>query len=77
MEKKKLTLRQWRNFANLTQGEAAKKIGVSPTTLCNWETGKTTITIPKLKQIMEAYGIEDSGQILMESQKLWNTHKAK
>ena len=41
--KQKLTLKQWRKSLHLTQAEAGKLIGVGATTICAWETGKTTV----------------------------------
>lgn len=55
---KSLTLKQWRCVADLTQGEAAEKLGVSTTTICNWETGKSNPTMPSVEKIMAVYGIE-------------------
>ena len=75
--KQKLTLKQWRKSLHLTQAEAGKLIGVGATTICAWETGKTTVTITKLKKIMEAYGIEDLSQIEGGENKFWNAHKPK
>lgn len=41
MEKR--TLKELRVKFNLTQAELSKKIGVSPVTLCHWETGRFQI----------------------------------
>ena len=54
---KKITLRAARSNANLTQAEAAKKIGVSRDTIANWENGKTSRSVGKFKQIEAVYGI--------------------
>ena len=57
MEISKLTLKQARNLAELTQSEASEKIGVSIYTLLNWEKGKTCPKVSVLDKIAEVYGI--------------------
>lgn len=57
MEISKLTLKQARNLAELTQSEASEKIGVSIYTLLNWEKGKTCPKVSMLDKIAEVYGI--------------------
>ena len=47
----KLTLKAIRANANLTQGEAAKRIGVSERTWANYEVGKTFPDVPTIKAI--------------------------
>lgn len=37
----------------MTQQQFAKTIGVTKTTVCNWETGKVEISIESLKKITE------------------------
>lgn len=54
---KKITLRAARTNANLTQKEAAQKIGVSKDTISNWENGITSPNVEKFKQIEKIYGI--------------------
>jgi len=56
--KTRFTLRTAREKAKLTQEEAAKKIGVSPDTLGNYERGKSYPDIPVLRQIEEVYGLQ-------------------
>ena len=60
---KSLTLKQWRVLANYTQSEAAKKLGVTTTTICNWETGKSEPKIRTIKKIMRVYRIDDIDDI--------------
>lgn len=57
MEISKLTLKQARNLAELTQSEASEKIGVSIYTLLNWEKGKTCPKVSMLDKIAKVYGI--------------------
>ena len=54
---KKITLRAARSNANLTQAEAAKKIGVSRDTIANWESGKTSPSVERFRQIESVYGV--------------------
>jgi len=53
----KITLKAARVNANLSQSEAAGRIGVAVSTLRNWETGKTFPNQPKIEKICEVYGI--------------------
>lgn len=53
----KITLKAARVNANLSQPEAAAKIGVSVSTLRNWEAGKTFPNQPKIEKMCELYGI--------------------
>lgn len=52
----KVTLRALRVNRNLTQSEAAQKIGVSRTTIRNWETSETFPTMQQLVTICSVYG---------------------
>lgn len=52
-----VTLKSARVNANLTQAEAAKKLGISVETLVNYEKGKSFPNIPVLKRIEEVYSI--------------------
>lgn len=53
----KLTLKAIRTNKNLTQEEAAKKIGISVETLGNYERGITFPDVPTIKKIEEVYGV--------------------
>jgi transcriptional regulator with XRE-family HTH domain len=53
-----MTLKTARVAKNLTQAEAAKKIGISVDTLANYEVGKSYPNIPILKMIERVYGVE-------------------
>lgn len=53
----KITLKAARVNANLSQQEAARRIGVAASTLRNWEAGKTFPNQPKIEKICEVYGI--------------------
>jgi len=53
----KITLAAARVNAGLTQTEAAEKIGVSQTTISNWETGKTSPKMSIVPTIAALYKI--------------------
>ena len=53
----KITLKAARVNAGLSQGEAARKIGVAVSTLRNWEAGKTFPAQPKIEKLCEIYAI--------------------
>ena len=55
--KTRFTLRTAREKNRLTQEEAAKKIGISPDTLRNYERGKSYPDIPVLRKIEDVYQI--------------------
>lgn len=53
----KISLAAARVNRNIKQGEAAKKLGVMPQTLRNWEQGKTSPNFAQLTKICELYKI--------------------
>lgn len=52
-----ITLKAARVNKGLTQPEAASLIGVSKTTIINWERGKSFPDVKEIKKIEEVYGI--------------------
>lgn len=52
-----ISLEAARVNANLTQDEAAKKLGVSKTTLLSWEKGNTFPDIIKFKALCKIYSV--------------------
>lgn len=54
----KLTLKAARINAGLTQSEAAEKLGISKTSLHNYERGKSVPNIRVIKRIEDVYGVE-------------------
>lgn len=50
-------LRQARQNANMTQAEAAKRIGVAKNTYCNWELGTREPDIMKIKALARLFGV--------------------
>ena len=53
----KVTLPVARKIANLTQKQLAVAVGVSESTVVNWEKGRTEPTVSQAKAIGEATGI--------------------
>jgi len=55
---KKITLKAARVNAGLTQTEAAEKIGVSATTIQNWESGKKDLRYSHFLKACEVYDMD-------------------
>lgn len=53
----RISLEAARVNANLTQEKLAKILGVSKTTVCNWENGLTEPSLSQLRKISELSGI--------------------
>lgn len=53
----KISLKAARVNKGLTQSEAAQSIGISVSTLKNWETGKTFPKQPQIEMICDLYGM--------------------
>lgn len=53
-----ITLKAARANKGLSQKEAAKLIGISESTLLNYEKGKRFPDVPVIKKIEDIYGIE-------------------
>lgn len=53
----KISLRAARVNANLTQKEVVERIGISKTTLCSYEKGRTAPDIDTAKQLAALYGL--------------------
>lgn len=54
---KKISLKAARVNAGYSQKEAARLLGVSNKTLCNWENGKTFPGQPAIERICTLYGV--------------------
>lgn len=61
----RMTLKTARELAKLTQAEAAKRIGVTPDTIGNYERGKSYPDIPVLRKIEEVYGVNYNDLIFL------------
>ena len=59
-ERQQFSLRELRARRGYTQGDMAKKLGVSLTTYNNWENNLNNVTIKKLKMIAEALEVSTS-----------------
>jgi transcriptional regulator with XRE-family HTH domain len=59
------TLRQWRDAAYLTQGELADKIGVTLTSISNWEIGTKQPRVKNLRALAAALSITPDQIILV------------
>ena len=53
----KITLKAARVNAGLNQKDAADKLGVSNTTLCNWENGASFPDAQQIEKICDLYGV--------------------
>ncbi len=53
-----LTLKQFRDRYNITQKELARQVGVTPTTLSNYEHGEWLINQAVIDKIKELYGVD-------------------
>lgn len=53
-----ISLKAARVNVNLTQDEAAKRIGVTKDTIRNWEQGKHFIPADKLKIMLQVYNVK-------------------
>jgi transcriptional regulator with XRE-family HTH domain len=53
----KISLKAARVNAGLTQAESAERIGVSVSTIKNWEVGRSFPNQPMIEKICEVYGV--------------------
>ena len=61
------TLRTARDRVKLTQKDAAKKLGISPDTLRNYELGKSQPDVKIIKRIEELYHISFNQLIFLNT----------
>ena len=59
-----ISMRAARVNAELTQVEAAKRIGVAPNTISRWEKGISAPTFKYIRPIVEAYGLKSFEDII-------------
>ena len=69
MQIKKLTLKQARQLADLTQEEAAERIGVTKYTILKWEKGRSFPNAEQIGLIEKAYGVPYSMILFLERRK--------
>lgn len=60
-----ITLKSARVNKNLTQAQAAEKIGITKDTLSNYERGKSYPDVPIIKKIESVYGVSYSDLIFL------------
>ncbi len=56
MEEDRLYIREWREAAGISQHELARRLGISPPAVANWETLKANPTADKLPALKRALG---------------------
>lgn len=54
----KITLEAARVMAGYTQAEAARQLGVAPSTLASWESNSTKLSYLEANRLAKLYGIE-------------------
>lgn len=62
-----VTLKAARVNADLTQEEAAERLGVSKATITNWECGRSFPDVLQLKKIEEVYGVSYNNLVFLPS----------
>ena len=65
-----ITLKAARMNVNLTQSEAAEKIGVTVDTIGNWERAKSFPNALQIRRIEEVYGIPYNDLIFLPNKTL-------
>ena len=65
MQERKFTLMQWRKIAGLSRNELAEAVNKDPTTIWNWETGKTNPNATDIANLEHVLNINWSQDILM------------
>ena len=61
----KISIKNARQFANLTQEVASKKANISKTHLSDIDTGKTIPTLSVFRRLCDVYGVEDERDIFL------------
>jgi putative transcriptional regulator len=51
------TIRELREAQNMTQLELAIKLGVTPTTVYNWEAGRSVPKVEQLRKLAEVFAV--------------------
>ena len=47
-------VRMWRELLGVAQADLARRIGVTPSTVCDWESGRHS---PKVERVVKALGL--------------------
>lgn len=69
----KTTLKMERLKACITQKELSERIGVTPQSISNYETGKSLPTMQAIKRYAEEFGIDASALVMLKYEE--KTHK--
>lgn len=69
----KTTLKMERLKACITQKELGKRIGVTPQSISNYETGKSAPTMKAIKRYADEFGIDVSELVMLKYEE--TTHK--
>lgn len=51
------TIREWREHAGLTQAQLAARLDVTPSSVYNWEAGKSEPRATQLKAMARLFGV--------------------
>ena len=60
-----ISLKAARVNAELTQKEAAKRLGVDVSTVVSWETGKTSPKVAQIQRLCEIYGVDSVDSLFL------------
>lgn len=60
------TIRELREAAGLTQLELAVRVGVTPSTIYNWETGRAEPRVSQLRRVAETFSVKMDDIALVE-----------
>ena len=60
-----ISLKAARVNAELTQREAAERIGIDVTTIVNWEAGKTSPKATQLQKLCDVYGVDSVDSLFL------------
>lgn len=69
----KITLEAARVMAGYTQAEAARQLGVAPSTLASWESNSTKLSYLEANRLAKLYGIEPDLLFLVKETILYET----
>ena len=62
----KNNIRRLRGEFGITQGELAKRLGVSRMTIIRWEQGKSEISWPNIKALMSLFKLQTPNELFDE-----------
>ncbi len=62
------TIKQLREGRGWTQLKLANELGVTPSTIYKWETGRTEPKVAQLRAVARAFGVSYDDVVLVEEQ---------